>query len=94
MVGRFVFKLGAFVFNKIGQLRITCTCHSYSRWQHPGSLKTRTNVFEIDLIQIPILSLEKVCTVLIATITFCSLKLFFHFSGGSLKVKSGTLNFL
>ena len=92
MVGRIVFKLGAFVFNKIGLLRITC--HSYSRWQHPGSLKTRTNIFEIDLMQIPILSLEKVCTVLIATITFCSLKLFFHFSGGSLKVKSGTLNFL
>ena len=59
-----------------------------------GSKASRTNLFEIDLFQIPILSLEKVCTVLIAPITFCSLKLFFQFSGGFLKVKSGTLNFL
>ena len=58
---------------------IACEKKYYSRWQHPGHLKTGTNVFEIDLIQIPIHSLEKVCTVLIATITFCSLTLFFSF---------------
>ena len=39
--------------------RATVAHHSYSRWQHPGNLKTKTNVFEIDLFQIPILSLEK-----------------------------------
>ena len=76
MVGCIAFKVGAFVFKKN---RTTITCHSYSRWQHRGRLKTGTNVFEIDLIQIPIHSLEKVCTVFIATISFCSLKLFFSF---------------
>ena len=39
--------------------RATVAHHSYSRWQHPGNLKTKTNVFEVDLFQIPILSLEK-----------------------------------
>ena len=50
-------------------------------------------LFEIDLLQIPILLVEKVCTALIATFTFCRLKLFVHFSGGSLKVKTGALIF-
>ena len=40
--------------------RATVAHHSYSRWQHPGNVKTKTkNGFQIDLFQIPILSLEK-----------------------------------
>ena len=39
--------------------RVTVAHHSYSRWQLSGNLKTKTNVFQIDIFQIPILSLEK-----------------------------------
>ena len=59
--------------------------------------KTRINLFETDIFQIPILLIfhwKNVHTVLIANIMFCSLKLFSRFSGGSLKVRSGTLNYL
>ena len=40
--------------------RVTVAHHSYSRWQHPGNVKTNTkNGFQIDLFQVPILSLEQ-----------------------------------
>ena len=60
--------------------RATVAHHSYSRWQHPGNLNAKTNVF--DLFQIPILSLEKRLNSFDCEHFSVVLKLFSRFSGG------------
>ena len=74
----YCFQTKSFCFQTIGQASHVTVIQDGSTQE---VTKTRTNIFEIDLFQIPILSLEfeKVCTILIATMTLCSLKFFFSF---------------